>query len=216
MPMTYAELSQAIQDYTQNTEATFVSNLPVFVRQAEQRIYNAAQMPAFRKSTTSTLTPSNRYLTAPTDFLAPFEMSVYGSDGVYHNLLFKDVGWMREAFPDPTVTGVPDYYALYNATTFLFSRTPDIAYTAEVHYFGYPTSLVDVNSGTYTWLSEFFDSVLLYGCLVEAYIFMKGEPDLIATYDTKYKEALQLMKTLGDGKDRIDTYRILQTRVPVP
>lgn len=216
MSLTYTELYNAIQQYTQTDETVFNANIDTFIRQAEQRIYNSAQLPAARKSTTSTLTINNRYLTTPTDFLAPFEMFLYGSDGVYHSLLFKDVGWMREAFPDPTTTGLPDYYALFNSTTFLLSRIPALAYTAEVNYYGYPTSLVDVPTDTYTWLSEFFDSVLLYGCLVEAYIFLKGEPDLLAAYDTKYKEALQLLKTLVDGKDRIDTFRVLQTRVAVP
>jgi hypothetical protein len=215
MALTYNQLVTAVKDYTENYEATFITHIPTFIRQAEQRIVNSVQHPEFKKNATATLTASNRYLTAPTDFLAPFEMAIIDTGGEYHQLLQKDVSWIREAFPDPTDTGIADYYALFDQDTFLLSRTPDSNYTVELHYYAYPQSLVDAGGNNTTWLSTNFDSALLYGALVEAYIFMKGEQDLLAKYDQQFKEALGLFKLLGDGKDRHDAYRTTQTRLEV-
>lgn len=215
MSLTYTQLVTAVQDYTVNYETTFVSNIPTFIRQAEQRIVNAIQHPQFKKNVTGALTSGNRYLATPTDFLAPFEVAVIGTDGAYHQLLQKDVSWMREAFPDPATSGIADYYALFNQSSFILSKTADAAYTVELHYFAYPQSLVDAGGANTTWISINFDSALLYGALVEAYIFMKGEADVLAMYDKQFKEALGLFKNLGEGKDRQDAYRTEQTRRPV-
>lgn len=216
MSMTYNQMKQAIQDYTENFEATFVANIDFFIRQAEQRIVNTVQHPKFKKNSIGSLTANNRYLSTPDDFLAPFELAIVDADGVYHQLLQKDVSWMREAFPDPDVTGIADYYALFDQDTLILSKTPDANYRVELHYYAYPQSLVDAGTTNTTWLSENFDSALLYGSLVEAYTFMKGEPDVMAMYDKQFMSALGLFKVLGDGKDRTDAYRVVQTRVPVP
>jgi hypothetical protein len=215
----YTALNQAIQDYCQNTETSFVSNIPTFVQQAEQRIFNTVQFPSLRKNVVGTTTASNAYLACPDDFLAPYSMAVIDGVGAYSYLLNKDVNFIRESYPTPTSTGVPAYYALFGPRstsqtelTFLLGPTPDATYSIELHYFFYPTSIV--TNGT-SWLGDNFDSVLLYGSLVEAYTYMKGEADMMALYDGKYKDALQLAKRLGDGLERRDAYRSGQARIPV-
>lgn len=215
MALTYTQLVSAVQDYTANYETTFVNNIPTFVRQAEQRIVNAIQHPQFKRNATARLTPNNRYLATPDNFLAPFEMAIIDNNGAYHQLLQKDVSWIREAFPDPTTTGIADYYALFDQDSFILSKTADSDYVVELHYFAYPQSLVDAGGSNVTWLSTNFDSALLYGTLMEAYIFMKGEADVLAMYDKQFKEALGLFKQLGEGKTRQDAFRTVQTRVPV-
>lgn len=210
--MNYAALSQAIQDYTENNEATFVANIPVFVDQAEQRIYNSVQLPALRKNVTGSMTTNNKYLSAPSDYLATFSLAVIAPDGSQAFLLNKDVNFIRETYPSPTATAKPKHYAQFDANTFLLGPTPDADYGVELHYFYYPQSIV--TAGT-SWLGENFDSVLLYGSLVEAYTFMKGEQELLAFYNQKYNEALALLKQLGDGKNRRDAYRSGQIRIPV-
>lgn len=210
--MNYAELSQAIQDYTENDEATFVSNIPNFVRNAEEIIYTNVQLPALRKNMSGNVSASNRYLTLPTDFLAPYALLITGTGANQTALLFKDVEWLREAFPDPTVTGVPKYYALFDNTTVLLARTPASNYEAEIHYYYHPESIV--TAGT-SWLGDNFDQVLLWGSLVNAYLYMKGEKDLIEFYDGQFKQGLSMLKKLGDGMDRQDTYRTQQTRQAV-
>jgi hypothetical protein len=216
----YAALSQAIQDYCSNTESTFVANIPTFVKQAEQRIYNQVQFPSLRKNVTGNTSSSNKYLSCPNDFLAPYSLAVIDATGEYTYLLNKDVNFIRESYPTPADTGLPQYYALFgpqsSAVTelsFILGPTPDATYAVELHYFYYPESIV--TAGT-SWLGDNMDSVLLYAALVEAYTFMKGEQDLIALYDGKYKEAIGLAKRLGDGLERQDSYRSGQTRVPVP
>lgn len=215
MSMTYNQLVTALQDYTENYETTFVSNIPLMIRQAEQRIINTVQHPKFKKNVTGVLTLNNRYLSTPTDFLAPFELQILDATGAYHSVLQKDVSWIREAFPLPTTTGIADYYAIFDQGTLILSRTPDSAYTTELHYYAYPESLVDAGTTNTTWLSTYFDSALLYGALLEAYIFMKGEQDVLAMYDKQFKEALGLFKTLGDGKNRQDAFRTEPIRLPV-
>jgi hypothetical protein len=215
----YAALQQAIQDYCQNTESTFVANIPTFVQQAEQRIYNQVQFPSLRKNVTGSATANNKYLSCPSDFLSVFSIAVIEADGSYKYLLNKDVNFIRESYPTPSSTGTPEYYSLFgpqtadpNELAFILGPTPDAAYQVELHYFYYPTSIV--TAGT-SWLGDNLDSVLLYGSLVEAYTFMKGEADLLALYDNKYKEALALAKRLGDGLERQDAYRSGQARIPV-
>lgn len=217
--MTYAELLAAIESYTQNYETDFVANIPVFVQQAEQRIYNTVQFPSLRNNVTGNLTSGNKYLSCPDDFLAPYSLAVVDGSDNYTFLLNKDVNFIREAYPSASTTGLPKYYALFGPRTsapaelsLIVGPTPNANYTVELHYYFYPESIV--TAGT-TWLGDNFDSVLLYGALIEAYTFMKGEADLIELYDTKFKEALGLAKRLGDGLDRQDAYRSGQTRVPV-
>ena len=218
--MNYTELSSAIQAYTENTETNFVAEIPVFVQQAEQRIYNSLQFPSIRKNVTGSMTTSNKYLQCPTDFLAVYSLAVINASGEYEYLLNKDVNFIRQAYPQPTDTGIPKYYALFgprsdNAAelTFILGPTPDAAYSSELHYYFYPLS---ITVSPYTsWLGDNFDTVLLYGSLVEAYTYMKGEADIMALYNGKYKEALELAKRLGDGMERQDAYRSGQFRQAV-
>lgn len=210
--MNYTTLSTLVQNYCENYEATFVANIPTFVKQAEQRIFNVVQFPSLRKSVTGTTTSNVAYLSCPTDFLSPYSMAVINA-GVYSYLLNKDVSFVREAYPDTSVTGVPEYYALFGPQTgaatelsFILAPTPDTAYSVELHYFFYPESISVAASGT-SWLGDNFDTVLLYGTLIEAYGYMKGEGDMVAYYDAKYKEALMLAKQLGDGLEKRDSYR---------
>jgi len=218
--MNYAALVSAISSYTENTFST--TDMNMFIVQAEQRIYNSVQFPSLRKNVTGTTTASNPYLTCPTDFLSAYSVAVYPlAGGAYSYLLNKDVNFIREAYPDPSSTGQPKFYALFGPDytvptelTFILGPTPDIAYKIELHYFFYPESITTISGGL-TWLSENFDTVLLYGSLVEAYTFMKGEQDMMALYDGKYKEALGLAKRLGDGLERQDAFRSGQYRQPV-
>jgi len=225
--MNYTQLTAAICDYTQNFDQDFVDNIPVFVQQAEQRIFNTVQFPSIRKNVTGTLTASNKYLSAPGDFLAVYSLAVIDTTGAYEYLLNKDVNFIRQAYPTPTSTGLPKYYALFGPTTtnsappvitnelsFILGPTPASAYTVELHYYYYPESISVAASGQ-TWLGDNFDSVLLYGSLVEAITFMKGEADMVQLYNTKYTEALALAKRLGDGMERQDAYRSGQYRQAV-
>ena len=222
--MNYTQLTAAICDYTQNFESDFVANIPVFVQQAEQRIYNTVQFPSLRKNVTGSVTTANKYLSCPGDFLSVYSMAVIDATGAYEYLLNKDVNFIRQAYPNPTTdTGIPKYYALFGPTvsgatisdelSFLLGPTPDAAYSVELHYYYYPESISVAGDGQ-TWLGDNFESVLLYGSLVEAYTFMKGEADMLALYDGKYKEALALAQRLGDGLERSDAYRSGQFRVP--
>jgi hypothetical protein len=222
--MNYAALVVAISDYTENTFKTVDVNL--FITQAEQRIYNSVQFPSLRKNVTGVLSSSNKYLACPGDFLSPYSLAIYPASGTgdYIYLLNKDVNFMREAYPNPATTGTPKYYALFgpavtgstitNELTFILGPTPDANYNAELHYYYYPESITVASSG-YTWLGDNFDSVLLYGSLVEAYTYMKGEQDMMALYNQKFMEALALAKRLGDGLERQDAYRSGQFRQAV-
>ena len=219
--MNYTQLSDAIQAYTENTESNFVAEIPVFVQQAEQRIYNNVQFPSLRKNVTGSTSANNKYLGCPNDFLAVYSLAVIDDTGSYEYLLNKDVNFIRQAYPQPTDTAIPRYYALFgsqtndvNELTFILGPTPDATYGVELHYYYYPESIVTAST---TWLGDNFDSVLLYGSLVEAYTYMKGETDMMALYDTKYKEALAQAKRLGDGLERSDAYRSGQYRMaPLP
>ena len=220
--MNWGQLKTAIQDYCETTFET--ATLQTFAKQAEQRIFNTIQFPSLRKNVTGVCTLDNKYLQAPDDFLAPYSLAVIDTDGSYHYLLNKDVNFIRESFPIPTGTGNtgrPYCYALFGTDyptntkelVFMLGPTPNYAYGVELHYFYYPTSIAatDTDSNT-TWLGDNFDSVLLYGCLIEAYTFLKGEPDMVNLINSKYKEALILAKRLGDGLEREDAYRSGQVR----
>jgi len=231
--MNYAALSSAIQSYTENqfpttylsdgTPVTTAEQIARFVEQAEQRIYNTVQFPSLRKNVTGNVSTTNKYLSAPNDFLSVYSLAVIDTSGNYEYLLNKDVNFIRQAYPNPTTdTGIPKYYALFGPTvtsstisnelSFIIGPTPDASYSVELHYYYYPESIVTAST---TWLGDNFDTVLLYGSLVEAYTFMKGEVDIITGYDAKYKEALGLAKRLGDGMERQDAYRSGQFRQKV-
>jgi len=206
MSFTYAELKTAIQDYTENAEATFVTNLPVFIRNAEERILTNVQLNYFRRNATSTFTTSSQYLAMPGDYLASYSLSVTVS-GSKRFLEMKDVNFLEDYSPDPTVTGVPKYYAEFTEQDFLVAPTPDAGYAVELHYFYRPTSLTAGSDSGTTWLSTNAPFAMLYGSLIEAYTFMKGEPDVIQNYDTKFVEALTRLKDLGEAKQTGDAYR---------
>jgi hypothetical protein len=222
--MNYTALSNAIQAYTENTEADFVTNIPVFVQQAEQRIYNSVQFPSIRKNMTGVVSTTSTYLSAPDDYLATYSLAVIDADGNYEYLLNKDVNFIRQAYPKATDTGLPRYYALFGPTvsgstitdelTFILGPKPDANYTVELHYYYYPESITVAADGR-TWLGDNFDSVLLYASLVEAYTYMKGETDMMQLYNQKFMEALALAKRLGDGMERQDAYRSGQFRQKV-
>ncbi len=208
--MNYTELKTNIEDICENSFTD--DQLAMFTQQAEQKIYNTVQIPALRKNVTGTLSTNNNYLSTPSDFLWSYSLAVVDGSGNYHFLLNKDVNFMREAYPNPTATGLPKHYAYFDDDTFIVGPTPDSGYTSELHYGYYPQSIV--TAGT-TWLGEEFDSALLNGALIEAIRFMKGEPDIVAMYEKMYLQSIALLKTLGDGKLREDAYRSGQFRVPV-
>ena len=237
--MNYSTLFETIKGYLENdfpastftdsagtgtATLTSTEQINTFITQAEQRIFNTVQFPSIRKNVTGTVTNGNKYLSAPTDFLAVYSLAVIDDNDAYSYLLNKDVNFIREAYPTPTDTGLPAYYALFGPTvsgstisnelSFLLGPTPDATYAVELHYYYYPESITTASSGQ-TWLGDNFDSVLLYGSLVEGYTFMKGEADLIANYNTKYMEALSMAKRLGDGMERQDAYRSGQYRQKV-
>lgn len=209
--MNYSELVSAIQSTVENEFTT--TDINRFIEQAEQRIYNMVQLPAIRKTTTGTVTLGNQQLTLPADWLAMFSLALVSGTGAYGFLLDKDVNFIRESYPVPGDTGLPQYYAVKEENTIIFGPTPDAAYAYEMNYYYYPESIVTANT---TWLGDNFDSALLYGALLEAYTYMKGEQDVLAQYQKRYDEAMMMLKTLGDGKNRRDAYRNGQIRYPVP
>jgi hypothetical protein len=209
----YTQLSTLIQDYCESTEQSFVANIPTFVQLAEERIYNSVQIPAIRKNVTGTMTNTFPYFQLPSDWLSTFSLAVIDPiTGEYEYLLNKDVNYIRAAYPPPNSYGKPKYYAIWDDNTMILGPTPDQAYTAELHYYYYPASIVNVGN---TWLGDNFETVLLYGCIREGYTYLKGDPDLMQYYENKYQEALGLLKRLGDGLDRQDAYRSGQVRIPV-
>lgn len=220
--MNYTQLVAATQNYAENSfdYSNDPSILDTFIKQAEQRIYNTIQFPSLRKNVTGVTSGSNKYLACPTDFLSVYSMAVVNpTTSEYEYLLNKDVNFIRQAYPVPTSTGIPKYYALFGPTTglpqeltFILGPTPAASYTIELHYFFLPESIVTAST---TWLGDNFDSVLLYGTLVEAATYMKQEQDLVALYNTKYQEALAMAKRLGDGMERQDAYRSGQYRQAV-
>ncbi len=232
--MNYTQLVAAIESYTENqfpvtylADGSTVSStdqINRLIEQAEQRIYNSVQFPSLRKNVTGSVTANNKYLTCPGDFLATYSLAVIDAAGAYEFLLNKDVNFIRQAYPKPTDTALPKYYALFGPAvsgsavsdelSIILGPTPDVSYAVELHYYYYPESITVAADGR-TWLGDNFDSVLLYGSLVEAYTYMKGEADLVTLYNTKYNEALALAKRLGDGMERQDAYRSGQVRIAV-
>lgn len=225
--MNYAELFETIKGYVENdfpntswtdsagtgtATLTSTEQINVFIQQAEQRIFNAVELLVAREAISGTLTAGNQYLAVPADWLANFSFAVIDGAGRYEYLINKDVNFIRAAYPDPNYEALPVHYAFFNETEFLLGPTPDSNYSYELHYYRYPDSIV--TAGT-SWLGDNFDTVLLYGCLLEAYTFMKGEADVMAQYQKRFDEALMELKQLGEGKNRQDMYRIGQPRYAV-
>jgi hypothetical protein len=217
----YATLVSTIQAYVENDfptspgtgGLTSTEQIDTFIQQAEQRIYNSVQLLDLRKNVVGNTAAANKYLTVPTDWLANFSVAVIDPvTGEYEYMLNKDVNYIREAFPFPTTTGKPTHYAMFDQNSYILGPTPDAVYQIELHYFYYPPSIV--TAGT-SWLGDNFDAVLLYGSILEAYTFMKGEQDVMAQYQNRYGEALAMIKQFGEGKNRQDMYRTPQVRYPV-
>ena len=211
--MTYTELVAAINSYTENDYTT--TDVNTFIKNAEQRIYNSAQIPDLRKNVTGTISANNRFLEVPTDWLATYSISVIDSDNEHNYLLNKDVNFIRESFPDTDTTfnGKPQYYAIFDDTSFILGPTPDIGYSAELHYYFYPTTIVTAGS---SWLGDNFDTVLFYGALLEAAAYLKENDEITNQYKERYTESLNELKGLGEGKNMRDAYRSGQVRIPVP
>ena len=206
MAFTYAQLKTAIQDYTENTETSFVTNLPTFIRAAEDRIFKLADLEVFRKNATSAVTQNDPYLSLPTDFLAFFSLSITNSSSKEF-LLHKDVNFIQEYNPNSATSGTPKYYAMFDVDNVILAPTPDSNYTCEMHYYYRPASLTaGADSGT-TWLSDNAPNALLYGSLVEAYIYMKGEPDMLQLYEKQFTEAMTRIKDLAEARENTDAYR---------
>ena len=211
MAFTYATLVDTIYGYLQTDSGGIpTADMNTIIRQAEQRIYYEVQIPVLKKNVTGNLTQGNRYLSTPADYLAAFSLAV-NNNGVYEYLLPKEVAFLREAYPSVSTTGVPRYYAIFDNDTFLIGPPPNDDYEVELHYFYEPPSIVDQTSGT--WLSQNAENTLLYSCLVEAYTYLKGEQDLISLYLGRYKESLEALKIIGEGRNRSDTYRNSEPRV---
>ncbi len=209
MSYTYATLKQALQDYTENTETSFVNNLPLFIRSAEERILKSVQLNLFRRNASGTMSQGNKYLRVPQDFLAPYSLSyTTSSEEVF--VEFKDVSFIQTYNPDSTVTGLPKYYASFDVNNFILAPTPNASFAAELHYLYRPASITAGSDSGTTWLSENAELTLLYGSLVEAYIFMKGEQDVMAMYDKRFQESLVGLKLLGEAKETTQNYRVGQ------
>jgi hypothetical protein len=205
--MTYAELTAAIKDYCENTESAFVAAIPTFIKQAEQRIYRSVNLPVNRKNQTGDITDGNKYLGMPSDFLFPLSLSIYTRDDVDSNQIFllnKDANFIRATYPNASTEGVPKYYGIFASDTFILGPTPNANYSAELHYYYQPASIVDTSP---SWLGTNADTVLLYGCLVEAYTYMKGDADMMQLYQQRYQEALMLLKLQAEGRMTGDEYR---------
>jgi hypothetical protein len=241
--MTYTELFTAVKDYLQNDfptntwtnvagTGTITSDgtdqINLFITQAEERIYNSVQIPPLRKNVTGVTSANNKYLSCPNDFLSTFSMAVIENAGTanenYEYLLNKDVNFIRAAYPNSTSTGLPQYYALFGPTvisstitdelSFILGPTPDAVYNIELHYYYYPESITVAADGR-TWLGDNYSPVLLYGTMVEAYVFLKGETDMMMAYKNKYDEALAQLNRLGTGLERGDAYRDGQAKIKV-
>ena len=214
MSWTFTTLKSAIQDYTQNTESTFVADLGTIIKQAEDRIVKSVELPNFRKNQTGSFTSGNQYLSTPSDYLYPFSLAVLDSDSAYTYLLSTDVSFIREAYPSASSTGVPKHYAQFDDNTFIVGPTPNANLTAELHYYYIPQSITESSDGT-SWLGTNAPELLLYGSLLEAYTFMKGEPDIMVNYEKRFQEALQRLTLQSDGYNRKDAYRDGQRKINV-
>jgi hypothetical protein len=207
MAFTYAQLKTAIQDYTQNTETSFVTNLPLFIRSTEERILKNVQLSLFRKNSSGNVTKGDEYLTMPTDFLAPFSLAFIADSGERHFLEFKDVSFLQSFNPDRALEGSPRFYATFDVDAFLIAPTPSGNYAVELHFFYRPTSLTAGAENGETWLSKNAEVAILYGSLIEAYTYMKGDPTLLQEYEKRFAEAIIALKQFGEAKEVTDEYR---------
>ena len=206
MSFTFLQLKNAIQNYTENTETTFVSTINTFIISAEERIFKAVDLEIFRKNATASMTLGNQFLAMPTDYLASFSMAITNSSSKEF-LLQKEVHFLQEFNPNSSTTGVPKYYAIFDKDNFIISPTPNAAYSTELHYYFRPTSLTAGSDSGTTWLSENAPNAMLYGSLVEAYTFMKGEQDVMAMYEKRFMESLARLKDYGEARENTDAYR---------
>jgi len=207
MAFTYAELKTAIQDYTDNTETSFVTNLPVFIRLAEEKILKEVQLTVFRKNSKGNMSQGNKYLTLPDDFLAPFSLTYITTAGEQHFLLFKDVDFIQTYTPNEATEGLPRYFAQFDDDAVIMAPTPSANFATELHYFYRPKSLTAGTDSDTTWLSKNAELTLLYGALIEAYIYMKGDPALMQDYEKRFVTSLQGLKMFGENKQVTDQYR---------
>jgi len=207
MSFTLTELQDAIKNYTENQETTFVNSLNTFIKGAEERIFKSVQLNFFRRNQTGTLTVSNKFLNCPSDFLAPYSLSIITAGGENVFLDYKDVNFLQSAYPDPTSTGTPRYYAFFDISNFMLAPTPSAALTAELHYYYRPASLTAGAGGGTTWLSTNAPLAMLYGSLIEAYTYMKGEPDIIQNYTLQFQESIGRLKNYGEAVEDTDAYR---------
>lgn len=214
MSWTFTTLKSAIQDYTQNTESTFVADLSIIIQQGEDRIVKSVELPNFRKNVTGTFTSGNQYLETPSDYLYPFSLAVLDDSNNYSYLLNTDVSFIREAYPSASTTGTPKHYAQFDDTTFIVGPSPSSNLNAELHYYYVPQSITASADGT-SWLGTNASELLLYASLIEAYTFMKGEPDVMANYEKRFQEALQRLTLQSDGYNRKDAYRDGQRKINV-
>jgi hypothetical protein len=207
MSFTYLQLKDAVKAYTEYEETSFVNNIPLFIRLSEERILKNVQLSLFRKNATAQTSNTVQYIKVPSDFLAPFSLSMTGSDGDKFFVDFKDPSFVQSYTPDPTTTGLPKYYCVFDVDNFLMAPTPNAAFTAELHYYYRPVSLTAGADSGVSWLSENAEMTLLYGALIEAYIYMKGEQDIMSYYDKRFQESLIPLKMLGEAKETTDEYR---------
>ena len=208
MSFTYSQLKTAIQDYTENNETTFVTNIPLFIRLAEERILKNVQLNLFRKNATATIVQGSQYFTCPSDFLAPFSLSFRSTDENKVFVDFKDPSFLQTYTPNSSTQGTPKYYSVFDIENFLIAPTPDASYTGELHYFYRPQSLTAGSDSGTTWLSINAELSLLYASLIEAYTFMKGEQDVMGMYNQKLQESLVGLKMLGEAKETTEEYRV--------
>ena len=212
MSFTLTTLTASIQEWTQNDEATFVAEIPFFIRNAEERILKVVDLDYFRKNVTGTMTSGNKFLEKPSDYLATFSLS-YVKDSANVFLLQKDVNYIQEFTPNPSTTGSPRFYSSFDVDTFIIAPTPDSSYSVELHYYYRPASLTTANSGS-TCISTNAPDALLYAALIEAYTFMKGEADLLQLYTARFTEAISRLKVYGEGQENTDAFREGLVRVP--
>ena len=201
--MNYTELTQAIQDYCENNETSFVTNIPNFVKVAENRIYRTINFPVNYKAQSLTTSIGDKFLALPADFLVPSNIQISVS-GEWQNLLVREPSFIRQAYPDDTATGQPKYFALYDNDQMILGPTPDATYSVNLYYYYLPTSIVTAST---TWLGDFAEEVLLYGSLIEAYTYMKGDADTISLYRERYNEAMVPLKAQAEGRSTTDEYR---------
>ena len=207
MSFTYDQMKTAIQDYTQNSEASFVTNLPIFIRSSEERILKMVQLSLFRKNSAGNMTSADEYVAMPDDFLSPFSLSYTDADSDKNFLDFKSVNFIQAFNPNAATTGDPRFYAVFDVNNFIIGPTPDSSYDVELHYYYRPDSLTAGADGDTTWLSINAELALLYGCLIEAYVYMKGEPTLMQEYEKRFGESLVALKQYGEAKEVTDDYR---------